>query len=273
MDQPQALSGMKLPVSGLGVAFRVPDGRDDLAILEAPGGVLQRALRVLPRLAPVAGGSTAEKTVAPWAELTVTDFEAALLGLRRFLFGDRIACTFRCPGARCGDCIEPEFSITAFLDDVKPTAPERVASSPERAGWFTLAAAGGDVLFRLPAVEDQIHVLGRPHAARLLAGRCIEGKKLNAREVARVERAMEAMAPPVSRPLAGNCPECGEPANMPLHVPRLVMEELRISATGVHAEIHAIARAYHWGEAAILEMPQMRRRAYAESIRREKVAS
>jgi hypothetical protein len=55
---------------------------------------------------------------------------------------------------------------------------------------------------------------------------------------------------------------------MPLNVPRLVMEELRSGAAGVHEEIHVIAAAYHWAEAAILAMPQSRRRAYAETIRR-----
>ena len=60
---------------------------------------------------------------------------------------------------------------------------------------------------------------------------------------------------------------------MPLNVPRLVMDELRARAGEVHEEIHVIAAAYHWAEAAILAMPQSRRRAYAETIRqRERVA-
>jgi hypothetical protein len=84
---------------------------------------------------------------------------------------------------------------------------------------------------------------------------------------------MEAMAPRVSRPLAGNCPECGEALTMALHVPRLVMDELANNATGIHEETDAIAATYHWDEASILAMPQRRRRAYAETIRRrERVA-
>ena len=78
---------------------------------------------------------------------------------------------------------------------------------------------------------------------------------------------MAAMAPVVSRPVEGNCPECGAPVAMPLHVPSLVMDELRESAAGIHQEIHAIAESYHWDEAAILAMPQLRRRAYADTIR------
>jgi len=56
---------------------------------------------------------------------------------------------------------------------------------------------------------------------------------------------------------------------MPLHVPRLVMDELRMSAVGVHDQIHAIAQAYHWDEATILAMPQSRRQTYAETIRKQ----
>ena len=80
---------------------------------------------------------------------------------------------------------------------------------------------------------------------------------------------MEKMAPAVSRPLTGTCPDCGESLTMTLHVPRLVMDELRVSAGGVHEEIHEIAAAYHWDEATILAMPQNRRQAYAATIRRQ----
>lgn len=256
---------MKLPVSGMEVEFRAPDGNDDLAILESAGGPVERALVALERLARVAGH---ESESALWAALTVTDFEAALLGLRRFLFGDTVPCVFRCASARCGERMAPEFSIAAFLEEIGPRVPRRVAPSGERAGWFGLPGNGeGQLWFRLPSVEDQLTAMGRPLAGALLAQRCIDGKKMNARTLARVERAMEEMAPLVSRPLTGSCPECGEWTTMPLHVPRLVTDELRMSAAGVHEEIHTIAEAYHWREAAILSMPQSRRQAYAETIR------
>jgi hypothetical protein len=60
---------------------------------------------------------------------------------------------------------------------------------------------------------------------------------------------------------------------MMLHVPRLVMDQLENQAAGIHEETDAIAATYHWDEASILAMPQRRRRAYAEMIRRrEQVA-
>ena len=120
-------------------------------------------------------------------------------------------------------------------------------------------------------------VMGEPRAAELLTARCVdapkpEAFKLGARARSKVERAMEALAPLVSRPLAGSCPECGEGLTMSLYVPKLVMDELGLRAAGVQEEIHEIASAYHWDEASILAMPQRRRRAYAEMIRQRGTA-
>jgi len=266
---------MRLPVSGLDVRFRAPDGNDDLAILEAAGNALERAFAVLPRLAGFADGAgdvafgwsgNPEK----WAALTVTDFEMALLGLRRQLFGDRVGCVFRDVAHKCGVRMEIEFSIAEFIRDVRPATPRSVRQSGDDPQWFQIE---GEVLrFRLPTVEDQLKVLDEPQGAELLRQRCVDAPKPGARALAKAERAMEVMAPLVSRPLAGVCPECGETVTMSLHVPRLLMEELELQSSGVHKEIDRIASAYHWDEASILAMPQGRRGAYAEAIvERERV--
>jgi hypothetical protein len=271
---------MKLPVSRLELRFQAPDGRDDLAILEASGDSLQRALVALPRLALVKDGEDAAEQPPGqfdrrppdfWAGLTVTDFETALLGLRQFLFGDKVACVFRDRLHECGVRMELEFSITAFLDEAPPRSRRGVRASDDPR-WFLLEGSDGrEVRFRLPTVEDQLQAMNSADGAALLARRCVEAP--SGRELRRAEKAMEQMAPPVSRPLAGNCPECGETLTMALHVPRLVMDELADQAAGIHEEMDTIAATYHWDEAAILAMPQRRRRAYAQTIRRrERVA-
>jgi hypothetical protein len=269
---------MQLPVSGLDVRFRAPDGNDDLAILEAAGGAVERALAVLSRLARVDGQANGALPISDgdafWRALTITDFETACLGLRRFLFGDTVSCVFRDDSHGCGERMELQFSITAFLEEAKPGTPRGVRRSEEDAQWFWLAgSAESAVRFRLPSVEDQLQVLGKPQAASMLARRCIDDGRSGARALARAERAMEALAPLVSRHLAGICPGCGEQVTVPLNVSRLLMDELQISAAGVYDEIHVIAATYHWDEATILGMPRRRRGAYAETIRqRERVA-
>ena len=167
--------------------------------------------------------------------------------------------------------MELEFSISAFLGEARPRSPRGIQPADD-ARWFVLPADDArNVRFRLPTVEDQFLAMTSADGASLLAKRCIDSADSRGRR--RAERAMEEMAPPVSRPLAGTCPECGESLTMMLHVPRLVMDQLENQAAGIHEETDAIAATYHWDEASILAMPQRRRRAYAETIRlREQVA-
>ena len=148
---------MRLPISGLEVSFRLPNGYDDLAMLEAGSGassnhrvdargseaqaaILERALDALSRLAklrPSAGDSSDTTTDVPvWNSLTITDFESALLGLRRFLFGDTVRCIVRCA---CTERMEIEFSIAQLLREARPLTPSRVQPSTTRPGWFELS--------------------------------------------------------------------------------------------------------------------------------------
>lgn len=261
---------MRLPVSGLDVSFRLPDGHDDLAILEAAkescGDVIKGALDALSRLAKLARGGVPADGPSPWLFLTITDFEYALLGLRRFLLGDVVRCLYRCA---CSERMEIEFVITALLLQAQPHTPSRVLPVNHRTGWYTLPAR--QLAFRLPVVDDQLNALESASPYAYLEQRCIEGAvesgAKGARDTASIERVMEAMAPAVSRPIAGVCAACGAGVTLQLHVPSFVLDELRSSAAGVHGEIHAIAAAYHWQESAILGLPQLRRQAYTDAIR------
>jgi hypothetical protein len=185
-----------------------------------------------------------------------------------------VMCVFRDRAHECEELMELEFSIASLLQEARPSTARGVEAESDRPGWFHLSTTGEpEIRFRLPLVEDQMAVAGRPQAERLLARRCIDAVKLNARTIARVERAMEAMAPAVSRSLSGSCPKCGQPVEVPLHVPQLVVDELRVFSAGVHEEVDVIASAYHWQESAILALPQQRRRAYAEAIQQRERAN
>jgi hypothetical protein len=275
---------MRLPISGLDVAFRLPDGHDDLAILEASSGasisnradargsgettILERALDALSRLATLRSSSGAASEAPVWTSLTITDFEYALLGLRRFLFGDTVRCIVRCT---CSERMEIKFSIARLLGEAQPRTPSRVQPSTKRSGWFELRNKQEQrqigPIFRLPTVGDQLLAVRSPNPYGLLEERCIESGQRDRRATASAERAMESMSPTVSRPIDGICAACGAGLNPQLHVASLVLDELRASAAGVHREIHAIAATYHWEESVILAMPQLRRLAYTDSIR------
>jgi len=259
---------LHMPVSGMAVTLAAPDGADELAIIEARGPAVARALAILPRLARIdTADDTADRAGGDdWRALTVTDFEYALLALRRHLFGEHIACVLDCPNASCGERVEITFGVADFLDDVRPARPSDVRDDDARPGWFRL----GDAAFRLPTVADQAAVIGLPDAPRRLAASCIDPADLGARARARIERAMERLAPEVSREVRGVCPACGNTLSAMLHVPLLVIEELRRAAGRIHDDIHLIADAYHWNEASILALPRARRQTYAERIRRDR---
>jgi hypothetical protein len=280
---------MRLPISGLEVSFRLPNGHDDLAILEAGSGVssnnradrrgseaqatiLESALDALSRLARLSSHASESSGTTPneiaWPSITITDFEFALLGLRSFLFGDTVRCIVRCA---CTERMEIDFSIAHLLREAQPRTPRRIQPSASRPGWFEIQQNSHQLVvrtnFRLPTVEDQLLALRSRNAYELLAERCIETGHPGKRAAASAEHAMESMCPTVSRPIEGVCAACGAALNPQLHISSLVLDELRASAAGMHREVHAIAATYHWDESAILAMPQVRRMAYSDAIR------
>lgn len=240
-----------LPVSGLEPALPQPTGADELVLWEAPGSPVARSIAFLSTLSDA----------CDWAALPVTDFEILLLRLRERVMGDLCELGFHCP--HCAARVEVTFRVRDFLADIQPQRPAGVELVAGRAGWFDCQG----VAFRLPTAGDQVAVEGRPDAVQLLVERCIDIANPPARLRARIERAMAALAPEVSRELVGSCPDCGKTAVAMLYVTQLVVAEFAREAARLYDEVDLIARAYHWREAEILHMPRRRRRAYAERIR------
>jgi hypothetical protein len=204
---------------------------------------------------------SALSTEKDWATLTVTDFEVLLLDLRGRLLGDSCDLALACRA--CGAQVEISFRIAQFLTGIRSSLPAHVEAAPDRPGWFVYEG----VAFRLPTAGDQAAVAGHADAVQRLIERCIDRRDVSARMRSRIERAMAAMAPEVSRPLIGSCPECGKKVEAPLHVTWLVANELTREAARLYDEVDLIARTYHWQEADILELPRHRRRAYLARIR------
>ena len=240
-----------LPVSGAAFDLREPDGTDDLMLHETAGGPVRAGLALLDRL----------RLSGPEVEsLPVPDFEYLLLLVRAQRLGPVMTLAFACP--HCRALSEVEIAVADFVADAAPRPAAAVRADPDRPGWFRLDDAG----FRLPTVADRIAAEVHPRPAQRLAELCLD--EAARRRRARIERAMERMAPPLSREIAGQCAACREGVEAEVVVPILVVSELRRMAGAVHDEVDLIARAYHWPESQILALPQPRRRAYAERIRR-----
>jgi hypothetical protein len=241
-----------LPVCGVRVALKLPDGVDDLRLAEARGEATEVALTLIDALSQGAIDTR---------QLVVTDFEWLLMQMRAERFGRKVALGFACP--HCAARAEIEFRVEDCLEAATPQQVAGVEDDAERPGWRRLGA----IRFRLPTAGDQVAVLRTARPTEKLAELCLDEAARRAPRRARAERAMAAMAPLVSRCLPGACPACKADVLVAFHVASVVVSEWRRAAATAHEEIDLIARAYHWSEAEILALPQPRRRTYAEHIR------
>src|SRR5262245_18468512 len=250
----------RLPVSGWKVVVQPPNGTDDLVILETERNAIARAITLLARVARRADADNAD-----WPALCVTDFEVMLAVLRQTVLGPAMTCAFDCPRPACRERVEVGFSLADYVGAARPRRPHDVIVS-DRPHWFRLRDA--TISFRLATAADQSAVLGRSDAAQLLAQRCLDPADMSGPARVRAERAMATMAPEISRPIVGRCPACDATVHAGLHLPSLVMTELRRAAEGLHEDVHVLASAYHWHEEAILALPRIRRQDYAMRARR-----
>jgi hypothetical protein len=176
---------------------------------------------------------------------------AALLDLRASRWGPRLEALARCP--ECGEWLELELSV----DDLRAGDPP--AEELEAAG----------LRFRLPREADLEAVAGIPDAAaarRALAARCVlpEARPLDDAQVDALGAAMGEADRAGGGLLALGCPECGHAWRAPFDVAAFVAEEVAAQAHALLGEVHALARAYGWSEAEVLDVPPARRRAYLE---------
>ena len=62
---------------------------------------------------------------------------------------------------------------------------------------------------------------------------------------------------------------CGATVDLRFEPIGYVLEELRDASTGLFAQVHELASAYHWSEQAILGLDRRRRHGYVAMVREE----
>jgi len=289
----------KLPVSGERILLLVPSGEDQVFLAEMRGASLETKLETLERLAPpVAAGHAASAHVTAkhaagegsWHDLPVSDMDAALLALRRLLFGERVYAEVEC--AACSARGDIVFSIEEFFAahaPVKPAVGNRVRKVA--GGWFSVPGAE----FRIPLACDLLAAQSEgefpAEIAAALEGRTLHFARDKNRRGARNKnpqipnksswaagrrnalQALEKMAPLFSSELEGSCHQCKSRVVAWFDVGEYVLAELRQSAAAVFEDVHLIASRYGWGEERILAMPADRRLRYAAMITRDRQPS
>ena len=242
-----------LPVSGRHLRIREPRGADELLVLESVGPAAQTMFALAMRLATAEDGDPLD-----WPTLPAVDLAAVALLVREAWLGATIRTEALCPSPECAEPIDVSFGIAAYLDHHRPR-PFRGAVE-DGSGWFALT--GADVRFRIPLVADLV--------AGALAD-CVRPADVSAAAARRVDRALDALAPRLDGELTGSCPGCGRSVELGFEPISYVIEELRDAASGLFAQVHELARAYHWSEESILALDRTRRRSYVSLIREEYV--
>lgn len=246
-----------LPIRRELVVLRQPAGVEDMMLAEASGFDLALAAELLKAIVSSVNGGPVN--VSTWP---VTDLEATLLILRRWLVGDHVKSDVTCSSKQCGARVDVGFRITDYLAHHTPRSADHVEPA-EQAPWFKLR---GKLLLRIPTVHDALSVGASADRANDLRKRCIDRDDLTEQEMEEVDEALDSLAPSLVSELTGACPECEAEVTVLFDPVSYVLRELSKQANAVFEEVHLLAFSYHWPEREILSLPRRRRARYVEMI-------
>ena len=221
--------------------------------------LVDRALTVLAAVFPQ---STREELAA----MSIGRRDGCLMDARQMNFGPTVSGVAECP--ECGELVE--WSLD--LDSVRSPQGDGGEGEPARFSFD-----GYELSYRLPDSTDLAAVA---HSGEVAAGRAallrrcvlearrdgatVEPASLPEAVVAGVAEEMEARDPQAETLLGFECPACGVSWQAHFDVLAFLWAEIHSRARRLLGEVHGLARAYGWSEAAILEMSPVRRRFYLE---------
>jgi len=179
---------------------------------------------------------------------------AALLRLRRAIFGDALKSCVDCP--KCGEQLEFTLSADALLERAASHAPTH--------------AQLGNLRVRLPTTRDLASVateIEETHAARKLLERLMDtpAGEIDFSDES-LTRALDVADPCMDFTLDLSCPACDHTWSAPFDVPAYLWVEIDERARRLLDEVHALACTYSWSEKQIFALSEARRRAYLERI-------
>lgn len=242
-------------------AVAAPSAAALLAAWEQGAGQppLERALTLLAAVDPSA-------TPDALATLPIGERDARLLALRSATFGDAVEAAADCPA--CRERLELAFALA----DVRP--PE----APAPPTPFTLTGGDYTVDARPPTSADIAAVEGlEPEAAHAaLIDRCILAAYRGEMVIALGELPADMLAAVVERmaevdaqaeiELALTCPACSHAWTALFDIAAFLWGELDGWARRTLRDVHVLASAYGWSEAAILGLSAPRRRRYLDLV-------
>ena len=242
-------------------------GRQEAAIASRPPDARALSHILADRLVRV--GGLEEPSARRILLMTRGDRAHMLLTLRAAMLGDDLRLTLRCPNPTCRSPIPVLLSIAEI------TAVSASTAAPQ----IQVDTAIGPALLREPCGEDDAvleEVTEEPSSvlwSRILL-RLGERAGLSPGEWSKLPSSVRyTIAMGLARhhrgpTLAGSaqCPACRAWQEWQIDPAALLSAELRVGASRIVDEIHALAWHYHWSEDAILDMPRQRRWRYLELL-------
>jgi hypothetical protein len=216
------------------------------------GGRAERVTRLLQACVPGAGDE-----VWRW---TLHQRTQALLALDLAADEPRTTLTARCSRESCGQPMELEVDLSAFV----------LGERPQQLAWRT--EAGTELVLRVPRGEDhqRWEAADAPPSAAAIAQTLLASEiEIRPQWLEPLGEALEELDPLNVLTLAAMCPACGAQSEMALDLEALLLERAAARRERLIDVVHRIARAYHWSEAEILALPPARRTLYLERIERE----
>lgn len=188
-----------------------------------------------------------------------------LAALRAALFGPQLALTAHCPA--CGALVELSLALADLTQIAAPPDQLRVevdaylllACPPSAADLVDAAACGS---------QERAVALLRERAllAAECASRAVTLAELPQAALDALDAALEA-ADPLGNPcVAAVCPCCAHGWTAPLDLVAVLWEEIDAWARRTLGDVHALALAYGWSEAAILALSPRRRQTYLSML-------
>lgn len=203
-------------------------------------------------------------------QLTIGQRNRYLLTVRKETLGTQAQCLATCP--YCSEKLEFPLDIGALLKSV----PATLASD----NLFTLTIDAFTLHFRLPTSADLIIATNsgdQDQAHALVFGRCLQhaehaGEIVTATDlpegvIVATAEAMSEADPLAQIPLALSCSTCEQSWTSYFDIAGFFWTEVEAQARRLLYEVHTIASAYGWHEAAILALSTHRRHYYLELIR------
>jgi hypothetical protein len=198
------------------------------------------------------------------AELPIGQRDGALVAMRAATFGPQLNLGAACPNCRA----RLDVSMVTDALAIEAPAPQDAPSVQVGGRVFGVRPADSRDLAMIAAIPDPVR------AREVLARRCLVSRDgveppllLAPEEVSAVAEALAAVDPAADPYVSLNCVACSASWDAPVDISQILAADIADAARALFAEVHELASAYHWSEAAILGMTADRRQAYLQLVR------